>query len=340
MIQGESYKVLLVEDNELDARVMAKALTSSGGCEVDRVVNLAAAIDATEVQAFDCVLLDLSLPDSDGLGSVETMIARSPHCPIVVLTGLDDPQTALEAVGIGAQDYLVKGTITADLVARAIRYAVARHSTETELASAQIRLDRMHAREQIARDLHDTVIQRLFATGMTLQAAASLPNRDDVVNRAVTAVDQIDAAIKELREAIFGLHSYEAGEALIAEIQTIVQDYEDSLGFEPVVRFGELPEVPPAIRQDLVAVMTEALSNVSRHAGASQVTVTLRADTGSLVLRVVDNGSHTPATDAAPDRLSGNGLRNMRDRAEAHQGTMEFRSAQPSGSELVWSVPL
>lgn len=342
MTGGELYRVLLVEDNELDARAMSRALTGDGGCEVERVPDLASAIDAITFRAFDCVLLDLSLPDSDGLVSVETMIARSPHCPVVVLTGLDDPAIAVEAVAIGAQDYLVKGTINAELVARAIRYAVARHSAETELLSAQARLDNMHAREQIARDLHDTVIQRLFATGMTLQAAASLPNRDQVVDRAVKAVDQIDEAIRELREAIFGLHAYEVGESLTAEVAAIASEYTDSLGFEPVVRFGELPEVSGAVHQDVAAVVTEALSNVSRHAGASRVTVTLKADEGYLVLRVIDNGSASARTDddLGSDRLSGNGLRNMRERAEIHDGSIEFTSVARKGSELVWSVPI
>jgi len=348
MMEAEQYRVLLVEDNELDARAMSKALTGGGGCEVTRVVDLASAIDALTFRAFDCVLLDLSLPDSDGLGSVETMIARSPHCPIVVLTGLDDPHLAVEAVATGAQDYLVKGTITADLVARAIRYAVARHSTETELSSAEARLDKVHAREQIARDLHDTVIQRLFATGMTLQAAASLPDRDEIANRAINAVGQIDEAIRELREAIFGLHSYEAGESLTAEIEAVANGYIDSLGFEPVVRFGDLPDVAAGVQQDVVAVITEALSNVSKHAGASRVTVTLKADNGSLVLRIMDNGTQASLKaqgssaadgDEPDDRLSGNGLRNMRDRAEIHQGFMDFASGA-IGTELVWSVPL
>jgi signal transduction histidine kinase len=340
MIDRECSRILLVEDNELDARAMSKALTSDGGCEVERVAELAAAVEALTFRAYDCVLLDLSLPDSDGLQSVETMIARSPHCPVVVLTGLDDPEIAVEAVAIGAQDYLVKGTITADLVARAIRYAVARHSTETELLSAQTRLDNMHAREQIARDLHDTVIQRLFATGMTLQAAAALPDRDEIADRAVNAVGQIDEAIRELREAIFGLHSYDPGESLTVQVAAIASGYADSLGFEPVVRFGDLSDVPTSIHQDVVAVITEALSNVSRHAGASRATVTLKADEDAFVLRVIDNGMQTSAETKVGDRLSGNGLRNMRERAEAHLGSMHFTSVERTGSELTWSVPL
>ena len=183
---------------------------------------------------------------------------------------------------------------------------------------------------------------------MTLQAAASLPDRDEIANRAINAVVQIDEAIRELREAIFGLHSYEAGESLTAEIEAVANGYIDSLGFEPVVRFGELPDVAAGVQQDVVAVVTEALSNVSKHAGASRVTVTLKADNGSLVLRIMDNGTQASLKakgssaadgDEPDDRLSGNGLRNMRDRAELHDGFMDFTSGE-TGTELVWSVPL
>jgi len=101
--EAERHRILLVEDNELDARSMSRALTANADCIVEWAADMAEAIAALEHGLFDCVLLDLSLPDSEGLVSVETVVARSPHCPIVVLTGLDDPLIAVEAVSRGAQ---------------------------------------------------------------------------------------------------------------------------------------------------------------------------------------------------------------------------------------------
>ncbi len=340
MTDLERYRVLLVEDNPLDARTITKALKSDADCMVEWVEDLASALQAIDRSPFDCVLLDLSLPDSEGLVSVETMVAQSPHCPVVVLTGLDDPEVAIDAVERGAQDYLVKNTMTPELVVRAIRYAVARHSAETELLGTQRRLQSMHEREQIARDLHDTVIQRLFATGMSLQAATRLRSRDELVNRAMHVVDEIDEAIRELREAIFGLHSLDAGESFAAEIEKIADTYVDSLGFTPVVRLGNLPPLADDLRQDLIAVAREALSNVARHAQATTATLTVSADQERLQLRVTDNGTAAPSPLPSTPGLSGHGLANIAARAEAHEGTMRFEAGPSGGSELTWIVPL
>jgi len=170
------------------------------------VIDLHTALAKATEEAFDCILLDLSLPDSEGLVPVETLSVRSPQCPVVVLTGLEDPAVAIQAVQRGAQDYLTKSTLTPELVERAVRYAVARHHSEYQLQSAKDLIDKMNDRDRIARDLHDTVIQRLFAAGMTLQSGVSTDDLDDLRRRTLSAVEEIDEAIRELREAIFGLH--------------------------------------------------------------------------------------------------------------------------------------
>lgn len=343
MTERAQYKVLLVEDNRLDARTITKVLTHEGDCVVAHVEDLASGLDAVARDGFDCVLLDLSLPDSEGLVSVETMVARSPHCPVVVLTGLDDPAVAVEAVERGAQDYLVKNTMTPELVIRAIGYAVARHSAETELMGANERLTSMRAREKIARDLHDTVIQRLFATGMTLQAATRVSSHDELADRALLVVDEIDEAIRELRAAIFGLNSPDDGESFAVAVINIAAGFLGSLGFEPVVRLGNLPPVPDPIARDALAVVREALSNVARHAHATMATLTVVHDGDVLTVRVTDNGNGTldvQLDEESSPGLSGNGLVNMRARAEAHGGTMHFDAAPNAGSELSWSVPL
>jgi len=338
--EAQGHRILLVEDNELDARSMSRALTADADCIVERAADMAEAIAALEHGLFDCVLLDLSLPDSEGLVSVQTVVARSPHCPIVVLTGLDDPLIAVEAVSRGAQDYLVKNTITPELVNRAIRYAITRHSSETELREVNSRLADMNSREQIARDLHDTVIQRLFATGMALQAASNMPSRDAMAERTMQAVDQIDDAIRELRQAIFGLNSVDEDESLAYELARLADAYDDTLGFKPVVRLGEIPAVPADLHQDLLATVREALSNVAKHAGASAATISVFVEYGSLVVRITDNGGGLTTTAHSSDGLSGHGLGNMQSRAEAHGGSLRVDAAATGGTELTWSATL
>jgi PAS domain S-box-containing protein len=131
--------LLLVEDNEPDARLLKHTLAD---VEVEsfRVTHVELMADAVRRLArdrFDAILLDLSLPDSRGVGTVAHVNAAAPHLPIVVLTGLDNEETGVEAVRQGAQDYLVKGHSDGRLLTRAIRYAMERKRTEEELKSAQ-----------------------------------------------------------------------------------------------------------------------------------------------------------------------------------------------------------
>jgi signal transduction histidine kinase len=148
-------------------------------------------------------------------------------------------------------------------------------------------------RERIARDLHDLVIQRLYATGMSLQAAVPLITRPEVADRVSSAVDALDETIREIRSAIFSLqsHSDSKRNGLRVKILEVVEEMTVPLGFAPSLRLvGPLDEdVPAGAGEQLLVALREALSNAARHASASSVEVTV--DCGSdLVLRVRDNG--------------------------------------------------
>src|SRR5260370_2269312 len=121
----EGIRVLLVEDNPGDVRLFLELLRESGAgyVKVDDVDRLATALERLSNQAFDVVLLDLSLPDAHGLDTLVRAHAHAPSVPIVVLTGLDDQALAVKAVRAGAQDYLVKGRVAGDLLVRSLRYA-------------------------------------------------------------------------------------------------------------------------------------------------------------------------------------------------------------------------
>src|SRR5262245_14240334 len=113
LLPVERVKILLVEDNPGDARLLQELLRErrSGGIDMEHVERLSEALSIVPRKRIDLVLLDLSLPDASGLETVARMHAAAPHIPIVVLTGLADEETALEAVKRGAQDYLVKGQV-------------------------------------------------------------------------------------------------------------------------------------------------------------------------------------------------------------------------------------
>lgn len=133
-MQRQSIKILLVEDNIGDARLIEVLLEEEAGgeFEVRHVERLAQAIEALASEAFDVVLLDLSLPDSHGLETVTGLRRHANHVPIVILSGLDDEDVALRAVQSGAQDYLVKGRADGNLIKRAALYAIERHRVRRE----------------------------------------------------------------------------------------------------------------------------------------------------------------------------------------------------------------
>ena len=189
-------------------------------------------------------------------------------------------------------------------------------------------------RERIARDLHDVVIQRLFATGLHLQGLRTRVDNPDVASRIDSAVDELDLTIRDIRSTIFGLRSRPAN-SLRAEIRDLVAEYAPALGFTPTVRTrGPIDStVPDPLRDHLLAVLREAVSNVARHAqaGAAEVEVSLDGDRLSLV--VLDDGRGPSA--AAPE----SGLRNVRRRASELGGTCLLEAREPRGTSFVWSVP-
>ncbi len=348
MTAGSTLRVLLVEDNELDARTMTKSLSNSTETDfaITRADDLAEALDllATDdgdTGAFDCILLDLSLPDSAGLVSVEMLTTRFPDQPIVVLTGLDDPATAVEAVRQGAQDYLSKQSAAPETVARSVRYAVARHHSEVALRSATEQLGLMHDRERIARDLHDTVIQQLFGTGLSLQSVAGSIADADARERVGAAVEGIDMAIRQLREAIFGLHAMPDHLALTHSVEALAEDRFDALGFVPMIDVGPLPEdLSPEVRHEILQVLGEALSNVAKHADATAATVTVSCDEGWVTVRVTDNGRGIHQRDDRPEPgLTGRGLENMRRRADDLNGRFHLGPGDGGGTRISWEIP-
>nr|MDT0656652.1 GAF domain-containing sensor histidine kinase [Micromonospora sp. DSM 115978] len=191
-------------------------------------------------------------------------------------------------------------------------------------------------RERIARDLHDVVIQRLFATGLQLQSAAMpLTGRPELSNRINAAVDDLDATIRDIRRTIFELRT-PIGATLRTEIREVIEEAASSLGFRPDLDLvGPIDSaVPDAVRPDLLAVLREALSNAIRHARATRVRVTVRVADRRLTVVVADDGA---GTDPAAAR---GGLINLRERAAHHDGEFEVRPVATHGTELYWSVPI
>jgi signal transduction histidine kinase len=192
-------------------------------------------------------------------------------------------------------------------------------------------------RDRIARDLHDLVIQRLYATGMSLQGTISLIASPEVAGRVSVAVDALDETIREIRSSIFALQTRPEAKppGLRARILQVADEATGILGFPPTLQLDARLDdaVPDDVSEHLLGVLREALSNAARHSGASKVEVQARA-AAELSLTVRDNGS------GIKDTGRRSGLANLDERAISLGGSFRVGPASGGGTELQWRVPL
>jgi signal transduction histidine kinase len=209
-----------------------------------------------------------------------------------------------------------------------------------QLAQARREAERVvlyEDRDRIARDLHDLVIQRLFASGMQLESSTRLLDNPEAVDRVRAVVDELDITIREIRSAIYALQTPGTqAPGLRTRLLEIADKAADTLGFAPSLRFDGPVDtwVPDALGDHLAAVLREALSNVARHAQATRVDITLAVGGDKVTLEVADDGRGL----SPEGRRSG--LVNLADRAAGSGGSFRAQARPEGGTLLVWSAPL
>jgi signal transduction histidine kinase len=193
-------------------------------------------------------------------------------------------------------------------------------------------------RDRIARDLHDLVIQRVYAVGLNLQEATRLRDLDQVIARVDKAVDDLDATISEIRTSIYELGGSVLPGGLRHGVLELASELAPLLGARAEVVFvGPIDNVVPQRTADnLLAVLREALTNAGKHANASRFIVTLSVN-DDVTLEVVDNGIGIQLP-FAPD--AGLGIDNLRKRAERLQGDFEISEVPSGGTCVTWRVPV
>jgi signal transduction histidine kinase len=249
--------------------------------------------------------------------------------------GKDEPARGVLALtGLPAADNAA--------VVRTLSSFAAQAAVALELAERRRDAERFAVfedRDRIARDLHDLVIQRLFATGMQLEGAVRLIRErpEEAASRVHRAVDDLDGTIRELRSTIYGLQAPQDGlPSLRALLLQVVDASTEQLGFAPSLRLDGLLDtlVPAHIAEHLLAVLREALSNAARHARATAVAVLVAVRDGQLLLEVTDDGVGI----STGGRRSG--LANLESRAIELGGDLVTQSAKGRGTRLAWRVPL
>ena len=255
---------------------------------------------------------------------------------LVVPLGLEDT-----ARGVLAVADRPGGAVFSDSAQRLLEAFAAQAAVALELADRRRDAERvtlLEDRDRIAKDLHDTVIQRLFATAMTLMSAIKISDRRDVAERVQRSVDDLDETIRQIRSTIFALQTVpdEDRPSVRRRLHGLVEDAAERLGFAPSERLdGPLDSgVPDEVAEHLLAVAQEALSNIVRHAQATSAAVNVGVGGRELILRVEDDGV------GVPEGARRSGLRNMDERARALGGSFDVRSRAGGGTVLEWRVPL
>ncbi len=332
--------ILIVEDEKSVRQMLRRVLERQH--PVLEAETVQEAREALEIQPVELILCDIGLAGESGMELVRTVAEEDIDTAIVMVTGLDDPEIAKEAIDMGAYGYLVK-----PFTPNEVRITVDAALRRRELEQARARLEEQERelrlisdRERIGRDLHDTVIQRLFATGLLLQSASALITNDAARQRVEKAVDELDVTIRQIRTAIFEIESPEAHQldSVRTAVVERVRDTGALLGFQPRVVFSGAVDsnVAGDVVDHLLATLQESLSNVVRHASARSVEVHVTVD-NDVILRVRDDGVGIRKDQWGSGGL---GLANMRARAERLGGSFSIVARQTGGTDLEWRVPL
>ncbi len=234
---------------------------------------------------------------------------------------------------IGADEFSEEDEALAEALALAAGIAI----ENTRLHDRVRVLSVLDDRDRIARDLHDRVVQRIFAIGMSLQSATRLPDLGLVVDRVTKAVDDLDATITEIRTTIFELGDSMIHGGLRHGVLELVNELTPTLGVRPEVTLdGPVDNaIPQHIGDHVLAVLRETLINAGKHAEATRYQVVMTV-TDEIVLEVVDNGK---GIRLPLEPGGGLGLSNIRSRAEKLGGTFEILVADGGGTRMVWRAP-
>jgi signal transduction histidine kinase len=205
----------------------------------------------------------------------------------------------------------------------------------SENQNARRLVDVLEDRDRIAHDLHDLVIQRLFATGMSLQGSLTWVTHPEARRRVQKAVVQLDQTVLEIRTSIFDLQTDLGDAGLRRRLLDIVAELTEGAELTPAVRMSGTIDnlVPDYIGEHAQAVVRETVSNAVRHARATELTLTVEAG-DALVISMVDNGG------GMPSKVARSGLRNLEERAVSLGGGLTVADEPGGGTRVTWQVPL
>jgi signal transduction histidine kinase len=359
-VMAPPVDVLLIEDNAADVRFFGLLLESAPTASSFRLRHAAALADGVAMlqeRPADVIVLDLGLDESTGLATLQRLLAYGLRLPaLVVMSGLDDEDVAIEALQAGAQDYLIKGQIDSRQLARAIRHAIERHQADRAIAERTTELE--HSRElvrslgarnarlleeerrRIARELHDEMGQQLAALRMEiavlrqgLAPAGAAPA--DAALRLL--LERVDGLVVSIRRIVAELRPPALDGGLASALDWLVAEFRRQTRLACEVDVDEGASLLSADAAAMVfRIAQESLNNIRRHAAASTVSLHLARSEDGFELRVHDDGSGFDSS----IRSTGFGILGMEERARALGGSLAIVSRAGGGTDVRLQLPL
>ncbi len=329
-----NMRVLLIEDNPGDALLIREMLRDAREVAFALQIcsTLAEGLQELSERRFDVILLDIDLPDSRGMETVSRLLNRHPAnpVPVVVLTGFDDQDVAVQALKAGAQDYLVKGDTTTNLLIRSIRYAIERHRIDV----AEAELAAIKERQRLARELHDSVSQTLFTANVMAESA--LRQWDINPQKARTLVEEVQhltsSATAEMRILLLELRPVSLTQIDFQQlIEQLIQAQRAKHHVQATFNCDTVPELSPDVQIALYRITQEALNNMIKHSRALTCAVEVNCDADGIKISVQDNGR---GFDVATASSTSFGLSIMHERAEAIGAEFQIDSSPGHGTHI------
>jgi len=350
----EPIEILAIDDNPYAMRLIREVLSDVPRLKfrMDQQQRLSDGLTALASQQFDIILLDLTLPDSVGLETFNTMQAEAPQTPIVILTNADDDRLALEAVRKGAQDYLVKNDMDGRILARSINYAIERHHATLEVQKLQEEVTNLTVREQrrIGQELHDGLGQHLTGVGLM---AKSLQSRLEAESSPAAAdaaelSELITEAKRQVGAVVRGLHPVDVdAEGLTIALSNLANNITRQCNVNCTFDSAERAHIADnQVATYLYHIAQEAVNNAVKYAEASHIAIRLDPEGKRVQLSVSDNGKGLPVENAAAEQATedgqdgggihrGLGLKIMQYRASVIGAHLEINSSPGSGVTVV-----
>ncbi len=381
-VTASPLRILLVEDNPADADLIREALADlevqttedTPVFELVHACRLADAVALLSAGNIDLTLLDLSLPDSQGFDTFRRLARQYPDVPVVVLSGLADATLAVRAVREGAQDYLVKGRVDADLLGRTLRYSIERNRSAKEY----LRLIRDQAESTAALRARDELLASIShdfkapLTTIRMQAqlmsrrvrAGRVPSPEDLLEQ-LRRIEQTTSEATELIDELLEVSRQEAGQPvelhrqptdLVALAARVIAAYRGRVEHDRLSLSTDEPAlVGTWDSRRIERVLGNLLDNALKFSDSDgTVAVTIARDGDFAVLRVRDHGIGIPAADLPRifDRFfrgsnvasrtygTGIGLASAHQTVEQHGGALDVESREGSGSAFIMRLPL